>query len=144
MLTNRSVRWGALTNRPALRSPLRTEALPPNENSGEQPDESELSVQEGSFDESQEPAHPVEEEHELDIDQRTLGEQRIIDASHPPSPKGPVRVNSYAQSLIMHYHDQVKDAKKNEKKLQELLRTRERDITQLRSLRSDTFEGPPT
>jgi len=55
-----------------------------------------------------------------------------------------VRVNSYAQSLIMHYHDQVKNAKKNEKKLQELLRTRERDITQLRSLRSDTFEGPPT
>jgi hypothetical protein len=38
----------------------------------------------------------------------------------------------------------VKDAKKNEKKLQELLQTRERDITQLRSLRSDTFEGPPT
>ena len=76
--------------------------------------------------------------------QRTLGGQRIVDASRPPSPKGPVRVNSYAQSLIKHYRDQVKDAKKNEKKLQELLRTRERDITQLRSLRSITFESPPT
>jgi len=88
----------------------------------------------------------VEQEHELDINeaaQRTLGEQRIVDASRPPNPKG-VRVNSYAQSLIKHYRDQVLDAKKNEKKLQELLRTRERDITQLRSLRSDTFEGSPT
>ena len=35
-LAKRPVQWEALTNRPALRSPPRTEALPPNENSGEQ------------------------------------------------------------------------------------------------------------
>ena len=105
-------------------------------------DESELSAEERSFED--------EQEQELDVReaaQRILGEQCLVESSRPPSPPKetrPRRVPPAWKCTIIQYRKQVEDAKENERKLQELLRTRERDITRLRSLRTDTFEGPPT
>jgi hypothetical protein len=102
-----------------------------------------LSAEERSFED--------EKEQELDVResaQRILGEQRLIESSRPPSPPKETRpqrtLPAWNSTVVIQYRKQLEEAKENERRLQELLRTRERDITQLRSLRTDTFEGPPT
>jgi hypothetical protein len=142
--TSGQVQWGALINRQRRRelTPPRLRSPSPSGTSDKQSDESELSAQEGSF--------ADEQEHELDVResaQRILGEQRLIESSCPPAPPKetrPQRVLPEWKATIVQYRKQLEDAKEKERKLQELLRTRERDITQLRSLRTDTFEGPST
>jgi hypothetical protein len=130
---------------PRLRSPSpppRTGSPLPSGSSDKQSDESELSAQEGSFED--------EQERELDVRESAqciLGEQRLIESwrlSAPSKETCPQRVLPGWRATIIQYRKQLEDAKEKERKLQELLRTRERDITQLRSLRTDSFEGPPT
>ena len=151
--TSGQVEWGSLTKQRLRReltpTRLRSTSPPPRTRSpsqsgspDRQSDESELSAEERSFED--------EQEQELDVReaaQRLLGEQRLVELSRPPSPPKetrPQRVLPAWKSALIQSRKQLEDAKENERKLQKLLRTRKRDITRLRSLRTDTFEGPPT